>query len=328
MKKRSPETRRLTTSNGRRTGRSCQASPTGRIRGQAYRFCGSLFRAALLLLVCSSSRAITAPRLACTRLNQGHWQVYVANADGANPRRVTDSPWDKRCLRSAGDGKTCLARDNEGKLHRLDLSGSGDTVLNLDFEVIKDFDFNPQSGFLIASYAPNALDNVCVWHVAREGQQKRLLIPDPYLNELPRWLPGGTQFLYAKSHAGRSQICVAELAEPGGKTLLKQNLSSASDPCPSPDGSKVLFCAQGRSSIDLWICAVTGADAHELYSGPGLEAEPAWSPDGRWAYFTTWDGSNFRVGRIRPDGSEFEMVSPSGVDSRCPLVINVGGVNE
>jgi len=128
------------------------------------------------------------------------------------PRR---SPWRRRAggparsLRPGDAPGTLLLRDNEGRLHRVDLEhGGADSTLALDFEVIKDFDYNPRQGFLIASYAPNALDNVCLWHLPREGGSRRLLIADPYLNELPRWLPSGDRFLFAKSHGGKSRLCL------------------------------------------------------------------------------------------------------------------------
>jgi Tol biopolymer transport system component len=268
-----------------------------------------------------------AQRIAYTRLDNGHWQVWMANADGANPHRITASPWDKRCLRVGGTN-ALLLRDNEGKLHRLVLAGGArETPLPLDFEVIKDFDFNPRAGFLIASYAPNALDNVCIWQVTEEGQRKRLLIPDPYLNETPRWIAGSNQFLFAKSHAGQSHLYVSEIAQPKPLPFLRGGPLSSSDPCPSPDGAQVAFCGQGRTSIDLWICSSSGSDVHELYSGPGLEAEPGWSPDGAWVYFATWDGKSFRLARIRPTGKEFGLLSEQGVDCRCPLVITVTGEN-
>jgi Tol biopolymer transport system component len=278
-----------------------------------------------LLLWMAGACSFAAASLVCTRLDQGHWQIWLADPDGSNPRRVTATPWDKRSLRPGDAPGTLLLRDNEGRLHRVDLAhGGSDTTMALGFEVIKDFDFNPRLGFLIASYAPNALDNVCVWHLPREGGSRRLLIADPYLNELPRWLASGDRFLFAKSHAGKSRLCLSALAPPKAEDFLSAAVSSASEPCPSPNGTQVLFCAQGSASMDLWICSGSGAQARQLYAGPGLETEPCWSPAGDWAYFTTWDGKNFRVARIQPNGDAFGFVSPASVDSRCPVVIDLG----
>ena len=199
----------------------------------------------LLLALCwiAISRADGAVCVAHTRLDDGHWQVWISDLEGANPRRISNSPWDKRCLRVGDGANVLLVRDNEGKLHRLNLDGGGaESLVALDFEVIKDFDFSPKSGFLIASYAPNALDNVCIWHVDREGQAKRLLISDPYLNEMPRWLTKGDRFLFAKSHAGKSDLCVSDLIRAeGGRSSSSMAPHRPAIPAQARTGPKWLF---------------------------------------------------------------------------------------
>lgn len=269
------------------------------------------------------------PLLAHTRLTQGHWQVWLAEPDGKNARAFTSTSWDKRSLRAVPGKPELLLRDNEGRLYSLDLTRpAAERKVELGFEVIKDFDFHPQSGWLVSAYSPNAMDNVCIWHLSLDHSAKHLVVPDPYLNETPRWLSDGKAFLFAKAHASRSQLCRAELAQTKTESFVQGNFITATDPAISPDGRTVVFCGRTGKNVDLWLCSERGQDVRHLYGNLGLEAEPSWSANGDWVYFVTWDGGDFRLARIRPSGSDFGMVSPAGTDCRCPLLVADGGVHE
>lgn len=70
------------------------------------------------------------------------------------------------------------------------------------------------------------------------------------------------------------------------------------DAVPSPDGSRLAFTALDRLYVMEWPDGqprrVTGAEH--------TEAQPAWSPDGRWIAYVTWDEEAGHIWKLRADG--------------------------
>jgi imidazolonepropionase-like amidohydrolase/Tol biopolymer transport system component len=71
------------------------------------------------------------------------------------------------------------------------------------------------------------------------------------------------------------------------------------DATPSPDGRKLAFVALDR----LYVMEYPGGTPKRLTNSEHGEFEPAWSPDGQWIAYTTWDDSIGYLNRVRSDGS-------------------------
>ncbi len=71
------------------------------------------------------------------------------------------------------------------------------------------------------------------------------------------------------------------------------------DATPSPDGTRLAFTALDR----LWVVDADGTDPRRVTGDDVSEHFPAWSPDGRWIAYATWDGEEGHLYRARSDGS-------------------------
>ncbi|HEX7118661.1 MAG TPA: amidohydrolase family protein [Longimicrobiales bacterium] len=91
------------------------------------------------------------------------------------------------------------------------------------------------------------------------------------------------------------------------------------DAVPSPDGTRIAFTALDRlyvqelneplkASGDDVVPTLTGA--RRLTEGDRIEAEPAWSPDGRWIAYVTWSfDEGGHIMKVRADGGDPQRVT-------------------
>lgn len=71
------------------------------------------------------------------------------------------------------------------------------------------------------------------------------------------------------------------------------------DAAPSPGGDRLAFTALDR----LWVSGADGANPVRLTDDDRSEHFAAWSPDGAWIAWATWDGEAGHLYKARADGS-------------------------
>jgi dipeptidyl aminopeptidase/acylaminoacyl peptidase len=98
-----------------------------------------------------------------------------------------------------------------------------------------------------------------------------------------------------------------------------------SDPAWSPDGLKIAFASNRTAepdlnyNTDIWTVDADNADKGKslvhVTSGPGSEAAPGWSPDGKWIAFTTqldpklFQYATFHIGVASARGGEAKILT-------------------
>ena len=89
------------------------------------------------------------------------------------------------------------------------------------------------------------------------------------------------------------------------------------DPHWSPDGLAVAFTshADGNPDIYLMRCELNTeacSEPRQLTRIPAVDANPTWSNDGRWIYFSSSRNGPYEVWRMPADGGEAERITWNG----------------
>lgn len=90
------------------------------------------------------------------------------------------------------------------------------------------------------------------------------------------------------------------------------------EPSISPDGTRIVFVKGLFTDVDLYVMDMNGTIVRRLTSKEGVEAAPAWSPDGSTIAFLSEDpGSGvMEIWTLPAAGGEPAMLTSSGVGKR------------
>jgi TolB protein len=127
----------------------------------------------------------------------------------------------------------------------------------------------------------------------------------------------GFVFLRDDGAAGRNVYAVDDTGDPNSPLQLTTQ-GGASNPTVAPSGQLVAFVHKVGSTTELQTVPTTGQGQPSTVfsstecSGCGNFRYPTFSPDSRTIVFTLDQGGYAMLARVNPDGSGFQLLTPSG----------------
>ena len=157
--------------------------------------------------------------------------------------------------------------------------------------------------------------------MGRTGESVRRLTRDGFN---PSWSPDGASIVYASQSVvdspgvrdARGQLWIASTATGDRRQLTT---ADAVQPAWSPHGHRIAYWGLPHDSAqrDLWTIAAGGGEAVRVTNDPAIEWSPAWSPDGRFLYFSSNRSGGFNLWRVALDETtgQTSWRAGSGADS-------------
>ncbi len=189
-------------------------------------------------------------KIAFQSYRDGNFEIYIMNADGSEPTRLTNDSADDEYPSWSPDGK------------------------KIAFQSKRDGNMNTE------------VYNTEVYTINADGSEETRLTDNPAYDAFPSWSPDGKKITFASSRDGNMNIYVMN-ADGSEQTRLTNNSAPDLMPSWSPDGKKIAFQTTRDGNFEVYIMNADGSKQTRLTNNPAFDCMPSWSPDGKKIAFSS-----------------------------------------
>ena len=242
-------------------------------------------------------------------------EVYVADYDGANVRRVTVS----RSLNVT----PALAPTGRSLAYTSYRSGFPDVVISYIYEGRFE---TPAGGTSrvhnwLPSFSPdgrqiafnsNRDGNVELYVVNVDGSGLRRLTTHPSIDTSPTWSPLGHQLAFTSDRSGSPQVYVVDIDGTGLRRITFESYCDRPTWSPAPY-NEIAYASRTGPGFDIKILDLATNEYRQVTFGLGTNESPSFAPNGRHLAFSSTRGSgNKQIWLIGRDGRGLTRITSTG----------------
>jgi Tol biopolymer transport system component len=261
-------------------------------------------------------------KIAFTSDRDGTEQIYVMNADGSSPTRLTNGPANNRRPAWSPDGKRIVFasnRDGDFEIYVMDADGSNPTRLTNNPATDDQPAWSPDGTKIAFTSGRDGNTDIYVMNVDGSSPTRLTKYGPPWEVGLAAWSPDGTRIAYFE------EICDPAPDGCGGSTQIMNAdgsddhgvVAGGSRPAWSPDGGRIAF-----GTGQIWVLYLDGSGHTEVIDPRdigGQHIEPAWSPEGAKIVFASTgcyacSNSTLDIYVMNADGSGVVRLTHTGSD--------------
>jgi TolB protein len=253
-------------------------------------------------------------KLTGTVENRDTKEIYIADYDGANQRRITVN----RQLNIT----PVWSPDARAIAYTSYRRGYPDIFVALIYQGTQETPTNSRGQNWLPAYSPdgtriaftsNRDGNPELYVVNRDGSNVRRLTQHPAIDTTPTWSPSGTQIAFTSDRSGSPQIYIMG-ADGGSLRRLTTAESYADRPTWSPAPfNEIAFAARTGPGYDIKVYDLASGQTRQITFGEGSNESPAYSPNGRHlAFVSTRANRVHHVFTIARDGRGVRQVTRDG----------------
>ena len=218
----------------------------------------------------------------------GAGEIYVADADGANLRRLTSNGKTIQGLSWAPDGSRIIFGSNRSgsfQLWEVGIDGGNVRQLALNSSSAAQPTIRGEKLLFVETS-----ENWNIWRsdiVLGKASPPTRFISSSGRNYDPRVSPDGKTIAFVSDRSGGWQLWLADLDGGNIRQLTSFTTAWLGTPSWSPDGKRIAFDARPDGRSGIFVAEVSTGAVSVLQKSDAEERSPSWSRDGRSIYFNS-----------------------------------------
>ncbi|MDE2291629.1 MAG: Tol-Pal system beta propeller repeat protein TolB [Elusimicrobia bacterium] len=248
---------------------------------------------------------IATSHIAFVNNQTGDKEVYIADYDGQDVRRVTANRSLNLLPRWRPDGRALAFtsyKEGNPDLYLYDFTQGVLSVVSNRQGLNVAGGFSPDGGSLAITMSRGRQPNIFV--VDMNTLTSRQVTNGYGVDSSPTFSPDGQQIAFVSDRAGNPEVHILELST--GRVRRLTRLNWCDSPSWSPNGDWIAFTGRAyrKDNLDIFLVDTTGTRLVQLTHGEGQNETPSWSPDGRYLTFSsTREGGVPKIFVMDADGS-------------------------
>jgi len=249
-----------------------------------------------------------------------HYQLVVADADGANPRVILESNRPIMSPAWSADGQWTAYVSFENRLSAVyvqQLSTGERRLVSARAGVNGAPAFSPD-GRQLALTLSGRDGNLDVWLLDLATQRLTRLTDDPAVDTEPTWSADGKSVYFTSDRAGGPQVYRIDLARPGRVQRITFGSTYDAHPVVSPDGKQLAFITLDSGNYRIAVQDLASNTVTVLSHGH-LDQSPSFAPNGATIIYAGRDSGVDTLQTVSVDGLVTQRLSASQGDVREPV---------
>jgi len=241
-------------------------------------------------------------------------EVYIADYDGANQRRVTATHTLNITPVWAPDGKaiayTSYRRGYQDIFVSFIYEGRMETPASGNWNKQNYLPVYSPDGTKIA-FTSTRDGNPEIYVMNHDGSGVHRLTDNPAIDVTPTWSPSGNQIAWTSDRTGNPQVYVMNADGTGQRRLTTTGYCDR--PTWSPDPfNEIAYAMRSGGGFDIMVYSFATGESRRITDGIGSNESPAFSPNGRHIAFASTRLGKQQVFTIARDGNDLRQITKEG----------------
>lgn len=239
-------------------------------------------------------------------------EIYVADYDGANQRRITINRALNITPNWSPDGRSIAYTSYR--------SGVPDILISNIFAGTMESPAKGVGQNFLPVFSPDGTriafmssrdGNSEIYIMDRNGRNLTRLTNHPMIDVTPTWSPNGTQIAFTTDRTGSAQVWIVGVDGTGLRRISYESHADRPTWSPAPY-NEIAFSARTGPGIDIKILNIGSGETRQITFGEGSNESPAWSPNGRHLAFMSTRAGRSQIFTTDRDGKNVRQLTRDG----------------